>query len=150
MKNSLTYSEKLKDPRWQKKRLEVLNRDNFTCRICGDNTSTLHAHHKFYERGKEPWEYDIKHLVTLCEICHDSEERQMQEYAPLFIDTFKQSEFFADDLRELAWGIHEIKLLHLPSVVASAYSYAFRSEEMQRLIIEKYFERLKANKENPF
>jgi len=27
----LTYSEKLKDPRWQKKRLEILSRDNFTC-----------------------------------------------------------------------------------------------------------------------
>lgn len=42
------YSEKLKDPRWQKKRLEILNRDEFACRFCGDNKSTLNVHHISY------------------------------------------------------------------------------------------------------
>lgn len=65
----MTYSEKLKDPRWQKKRLEILNRDKFTCLLCGDTTTTLHVHHKAYN-GLEPWEAGHQELETLCDHCH--------------------------------------------------------------------------------
>ena len=70
-KSNQSYSEKLKDPRWQKKRLEILERDKWACRGCGDKTATLHVHHGYYERGKLPWEYDNWSLKTLCESCHD-------------------------------------------------------------------------------
>jgi 5-methylcytosine-specific restriction endonuclease McrA len=53
-----TYFEKLKDPRWQRKRLEVMERAGFACEYCGSATETLNVHHGFYEKGKEPWEYD--------------------------------------------------------------------------------------------
>jgi hypothetical protein len=69
-----TYSEKLKDPRWQKKRLEILQRDNWTCISCGGAKNTLHVHHKYYTYGNEPWEYSNDVLVTLCEHCHVAEE----------------------------------------------------------------------------
>ena len=52
-----TYSDKLKSPKWQKKRLEILQRDNFTCFNCGDTERTLHVHHESYIKGKEPWDY---------------------------------------------------------------------------------------------
>jgi hypothetical protein len=64
------YLEKLKDPRWQKKRLEVLERDNWTCRACGDDKTTLNIHHSFYLPKKEPWEIPNGLLITLCEDCH--------------------------------------------------------------------------------
>lgn len=70
----MTYSEKLRDPRWQKKRLEIMNRDEFGCQICGDKESTLNVHHKEYVRGKAPWDYDGNHLITLCELCHSRVE----------------------------------------------------------------------------
>lgn len=38
------YLEKLKDPRWQKRRLEIFQRDEFTCQVCFDTESTLHVH----------------------------------------------------------------------------------------------------------
>lgn len=66
-----TYAEKLKDPRWQKKRLEVLNYNDFTCNICNDTESTLHVHHKMYAKGKEPWEYEHEQYAVLCENCHE-------------------------------------------------------------------------------
>lgn len=69
-----TYAEKLKDPRWQKKRLKILDRDHFTCQACRDETNTLHVHHLQYFKG-EPWEVDDIYLVTLCESCHEEEER---------------------------------------------------------------------------
>src|SRR5690242_19093909 len=64
-----TYSEKLKDPRWQKRRLEVLNRDNFSCYWCGDKESTLHVHHEMY-LGKDPWDTPEECLTSLCDDCH--------------------------------------------------------------------------------
>lgn len=71
-----TYSEKLRDPRWQRKRLEILQRDNFTCRDCHAKDKTLHVHHCLYEKG-DPWETDDRFLLTLCEGCHES--RQLLE-----------------------------------------------------------------------
>ena len=67
---STTYADKLLDPRWQKKRILILQRDNFTCQMCGDTKNTLHVHHKFYIQGAEPWHYDDYSLITLCKDCH--------------------------------------------------------------------------------
>lgn len=63
-----SYGEKLRDPRWQRVRLEVMSRDNFSCRLCGDETTPLNVHHLQYM--KEPWDCPIKYLLTLCEDCH--------------------------------------------------------------------------------
>lgn len=67
----ISYSEKLKDPRWQRKRLEVLQRSDFSCECCQETEKTLHVHHKFYKKGAAPWEYDADDLQSLCEDCHD-------------------------------------------------------------------------------
>ena len=71
-----TYAEKLKDPRWQKKRLEVLGDANFTCEVCHDNESPLHVHHKFYLKNREIWEYDREQLACLCESCHTNQHEE--------------------------------------------------------------------------
>lgn len=66
------YSEKLRDPRWQKKRLEVLNRDEWKCQDCGAADKTLHVHHCLYIYGLDPWNYAADELRTLCEECHEA------------------------------------------------------------------------------
>lgn len=68
----MTYGEQLKDPRWQKRRLEILQRDNWTCQECSDNKSTLHVHHRRYVRGQMAWQAADDDLVTLCEGCHEA------------------------------------------------------------------------------
>lgn len=68
MAETKTYSEKLKSPKWQKKRLEVLNRDDFTCQHCGDTETELHVHHLKY--SGEPHEATLENLLTLCKDCH--------------------------------------------------------------------------------
>src|SRR5688572_16118982 len=73
-----SYSDLLKDPRWQKKRLEILGRDNFTCQSCGSTTKTLHVHHHYYINGRMPWEYNETLLITLCYDCHEVEEGMKQ------------------------------------------------------------------------
>ena len=62
------YGELLKDPRWQRKRLGILNRDHWTCQCCGTTTIELQVHHLRY--GVLPWEIEDKWLVTLCFECH--------------------------------------------------------------------------------
>lgn len=81
---AVTYWEKLKDPRWQRKRLEVLNRAGFACENCYDTESTLHVHHGFYEKGHEPWDYPLETLWCLCEDCHSiAEECRRDVYLEL-------------------------------------------------------------------
>lgn len=70
MTKKQTYSELLRHPKWQMKRLEILNRDNATCRLCGDTETELHIHHKQYIKGNKPWEYENESLITYCKVCH--------------------------------------------------------------------------------
>ena len=64
----MTYSEKLRDPRWQKKRLLIMKRDKFKCLLCGDKKTTLNVHHLKYTGN--PWEAENENLQTLCQECH--------------------------------------------------------------------------------
>ena len=66
----IPYSEKLKAPRWQRKRLEILSRAGFECQECLDNSSTLEVHHSYYESQKDPWDYPDESLLCLCKACH--------------------------------------------------------------------------------
>lgn len=68
------YSDLLKHPNWQKKRLEIFQRDNWACRKCEDTTTELQIHHLYYLKDKLPWEYPDNALMTLCECCHKKAE----------------------------------------------------------------------------
>lgn len=74
------YAEKLRDPRWIKKRDELKVLANHTCNSCGATDKTLHVHHPFYKKEVEPWEYE--NLVVLCEDCH----KRMQYFCNSFND----------------------------------------------------------------
>lgn len=65
----MTYTEKLRDPRWQRKRLQILERDGWKCRACHDTKTNLQVHHLFYAK-KDPWDYPDEAYQTLCEPCH--------------------------------------------------------------------------------
>lgn len=83
----MKYSEKLKNPKWQKKRLEILQRDNFRCFNCLDENSTLNVHHDVY-LGKEPWDTPSECLTTLCDYCHTF-EHELEKYSKLEIFLFE-------------------------------------------------------------
>jgi len=65
------FWEKYKDPRWQKRRLEMMNFYSFKCGHCGSADKTLNVHHRIYRKGKNPWEYEDHELQCLCEDCHE-------------------------------------------------------------------------------
>lgn len=66
----MDYSKKLKDPRWQKKRLKTLERDGWKCVICECDYRTLHVHHRSYQWNQEPWDAPDSELASICDLCH--------------------------------------------------------------------------------
>jgi hypothetical protein len=99
--NESEYSKKLRDPRWQKKRLEILGRDKFTCRMCADTTITLHVHHTYYASGRDPWDYPDRSLVTLCETCHEGETEGIRAAKEFLFMELARRGFISDDFYEL-------------------------------------------------
>lgn len=74
----MNYRQKLLDPRWQKKRLSIFERDGWKCKSCNSAEGTLHAHHVFYEQYADPWDYPDYALITLCFECHENEHEAMK------------------------------------------------------------------------
>ena len=57
------------DPRWREKRLEILERDNHKCQICGCDAQDVH-HIKYINSYNAPWNIENDYLVSLCKECH--------------------------------------------------------------------------------
>jgi len=99
-----SYLEKYKDPRWQKKRLEILERDKWSCKRCTRLDAPLHVHHRIYISGKDPWDYENNLLVTLCEDCHEYETETRKAYENDLLKVLREVGFFADDLYSIICG----------------------------------------------
>lgn len=131
------YSELLRDPRWQKKRLEIMQRDDFACIECGDSESTLNVHHCYYQKGRMPWDYPDKSLITLCEPCHGLEA-----------DAFAMKVYLSDALsaigcreghfRGLARSVENSRLQADIDTVIGALCCALGDSDMQSKMIEMY------------
>src|SRR5690606_23795367 len=73
--NHGTYGSTLFDPRWKARRKTILERDRNQCVICKSERK-LHVHHRQYHFSvtlnafKNPWDYDDRLMITLCENCH--------------------------------------------------------------------------------
>jgi hypothetical protein len=142
------YSEKLKDPQWQRKRLRILERDEFSCQICGDTESPLAVHH--YKYSGEPWEVEDKYLKTLCENCHESEHKDLKEYKKLLLDTMEELQ--SECYREVAHIVNlilthskyppEISLHILETVLLSNENF------FNDTIASYFFELAKKKREN--
>lgn len=60
--------KKYQSSEWKERRQEILQRDDFECRRCGDDSDGLHVHHitPVDEGGSD----DHENLKTLCPSCH--------------------------------------------------------------------------------
>ncbi|WP_207915781.1 HNH endonuclease [Flavobacterium caseinilyticum] len=104
----MTYLEKLKSPKWQKKRLEILERDNFSCKCCGDFETSLHVHHTKYLANTDPWEYENDSLITLCETCHAEVTWKKKEVKRIIDEEF----IYPDLLSELHLLLLEVSKMN--------------------------------------
>jgi len=127
----MTYSEKLKDPRWQKKRLEIIERDNGCCRFCGDPTQPLSVHH-FKYKG-EPWEVENEHLATTCNKCHKREHSELIFFSSLFEKEMNGEGSSA--YKSLYYILENIKKLDIP--VASFFKIIESCTNLDHKTFEK-------------
>lgn len=68
----MTYTDQLKHPMWQKRRLEIMELHDFECGNCGNTENMLNIHHKIYKKGHKAWEYLDEEYECLCTDCHSS------------------------------------------------------------------------------
>jgi hypothetical protein len=130
------YSEKLKDPRWQKKRLEIFERDGWECRFCGDKRQSLTVHHRRYLPNTEPWDYPMELLVTLCLHCHEREYLYRSETEARLINALRDY-FFVYEIEELANGFEQIKTQFGPSSISMIVSHLLFDGVSQRFVLKR-------------
>lgn len=139
------YAAKLRDPRWQKKRLEILNRDEFTCQMCFDTESTLVVHHRFYSNNREPWNYPDDCLVTLCQPCHEI-EHDAKDAEKLLIQSIKRSGIFASDLDRISKGFMAFRLIYASEVSASFLEWFLSNPSELKWSFDRFSEPKKKRK----
>lgn len=140
MDKKISYSEKLKDPRWQKKRLEVMQRDNFKCQYCNDTETTLNVHHFFYE-SYNPWETELKYLVTLCQSCHQKETYNRPLAEKMVLHSLKEVNFYADDLVRIARGMSKVKIKMASEVTASLIEWILSNQQLMDQLLNDFMTR---------
>ena len=137
----MKYSDKLRDPRWQKKRLEIMQRDDFKCKKCGDKDSTLNVHHRYYIWGKDPWDYPDEVLITVCSDCHDGEKEAMAEYMPLLTQQLSTM-FFADQIFDIYCAFGMCNFSGKNAYLAEKICWALSDNDVCELVDKKFQEYL--------
>lgn len=149
MQKKQTYAELLKDPRWQKKRLEIMQRDNFTCQYCGATNNELHVHHKYYLCGRMPWEYSNSSLITLCDNCHSYAHLNIEKTIDIGLkvgDIFYEeySDYFLYGIIYHIDYVHELIYVITIDMGAgfsdcTSYTYSFKSFKSKTSIVDNSF-----------
>jgi hypothetical protein len=140
-----TYSDKLKSPTWQKRRLTILNRDSFKCKWCGDDKSTLHIHHLGY--GQDPLTVEDKLLITLCEKCHEEETNTLNKIRiRLFNDlrNLGMNSIMIEGMYRIFGEFREIKDRDWQTYEPSydIINYFINDDELWELATERFWDRL--------
>ena len=67
-------------------RLDVFERDDFTCALCDERGGKLNAHHIRKWKDHPGLRYDVNNGITLCISCHNKTKQHEEEYEQGFID----------------------------------------------------------------
>ena len=143
---AITYSEKLRDPRWQKKRLKILERDEWMCQSCYDSQSTLHIHHRYYSSG-DPWDCSDESLVTMCESCHLLETQDRPGSEARLIAALRSCGAWSNDLDKLAEAFEALYVGGGHDYLAAALHFAITDPNAQKSLCDRYAEFLASKRD---
>lgn len=129
-----TYSEKLRDPRWQQLRLKILERDEWTCQKCYSGEKTLCVHHLYYVKGREPWEYNLDELVTTCEDCHQQETLDVNTATDQLVKEIKKKLLFSDNIMDVSTGFRNMEKPLLPIFPAALAEFLQNEERVDKMV----------------
>ena len=94
----LTLNKFTIDPRWQKRRLEILARDGWECQRCNDVLTQLDVHHLIYRHGIAYWDYKDCELITLCHNCHEYETLHFEAAIKDYVYALRTSGLLSDEI----------------------------------------------------
>lgn len=102
-----SYNYLLKRGEWYKRRLYILQRDNFLCQssTCLDRSGNLEVHHLEYFRPINPWDYPDDLLITLCSVCHKKENIRFI-YEQQLLTALKMKGFLFSDIVALTTNLY--------------------------------------------
>ena len=110
IKESNPFSDQYLHPEWQKKRLKILERDNYMCRSCQNSETTLHIHHCVpYKKDAKVWEYEDNELITLCEDCH----KEISNYIAISYKILMRKSWCVDSATEMNKIMIEINRMNI-------------------------------------
>lgn len=138
-----TYREKLLDPRWQKRRLEILNRDEFVCQKCFDDKSTLHIHHLYYTADAEPWDAADGQLITLCAECHQAETDSLRGSIDYLVGLIRLCGYMSDDFERIGDAITYFNIPYPAHVKSHLLSKMLGNKDVQDYLVAEYFKNIK-------
>ncbi len=95
----MAYKDDLENINWQRRRLEIFERDNWTCqnKSCDRVNDKMDVHHYLYLGDLKPWMYPNDMLITLCRNCHQKEQGRTELETNL-ATTLKMKGFLMSDL----------------------------------------------------
>lgn len=137
-----SYRSQYLDPRWQKKRLEVMQERHFTCEICYAKDQTLNVHHKQYISNKDVWDYENCQLSVICQDCHKQLHEQ-PDFINEVISRIPQEPGFRSDAAFILAGYFGMDVNNLikSSNDKLAYRIGEQSRELQHISHAFYVER---------
>ncbi len=97
------YQDDMKNVSWQKKRLKILERDNWSCKsdCCKKRSQKLEVHHVDYIPDLKIWEYPDDMLLTLCSDCH-TKENERTGAEKYLLNSMKMKGFLISDVLSLS------------------------------------------------
>lgn len=81
------------DPVYKRFRLEVLERDKFTCQMCNKKgrRARLNVHHVIKWSSASTLRYDIDNGITLCRDCHKDITGKESHYISYFSEKVRRN-----------------------------------------------------------
>jgi hypothetical protein len=137
-----SYMELLKDPRWQKKRLSIFERDEWTCQRCFDSEYTLVVHHMIYIQDKMPWDYPDEYLITLCIDCHEEEGNVFKLMKKELMQFLASERYLSTDISELYLAVKYLaKNFRYPAEVQMGFlTWVLSNEKLMKNLSNQYWE----------
>jgi len=121
------FADKFEDPRWKRKRDDLLSRRNYECEDCGELHRDAQVHICYYTKGRKLWEYPDRAYKCYC-----PRHRIMRQRVE-------------DDLKEILadFSIDELDSLHLALKEFAAIRNGRRERVMEQLYADAKAERSK-------
>lgn len=120
-----SYSNKLLDPRWQRKASIVKERAANKCQDC-EKPGKLEAHHCYYlsmREKYEPWEYPLSAFRALCPDCHASREKAEIRMRAFMADmTQTQMDTLRDGINSASYWFKRDAVLEFISKLGHSYN----------------------------